>query len=157
MIEEGQIEQALSIVRGVHERYDGAKHNPWNEIECGDHYARALASWACLTAVSGYQYDGPAGRLSFDPKMTPEDFKCAFTTAEGWGTYEQGKNGSKVRVKWGRVPLKILGVPGRDGKVAVTLNGRGVDADGVASHNSWALRFNDLTLSAGDELVVSFA
>ena len=41
---DGLITEGLSMVKAVHERYRPEKHNPWNEIECGDHYARALAS-----------------------------------------------------------------------------------------------------------------
>ena len=50
---EGMITEALAICRGVNERYHPSKHNPWNEIECGDHYARALASWGVLIGLSG--------------------------------------------------------------------------------------------------------
>ena len=42
------VAEGLTLVRAVHDRYAATKRNPWNEIECGDHYARALASWACL-------------------------------------------------------------------------------------------------------------
>ena len=31
------------------------KHNPFNEIECGDHYARALASWGVLLGLAGFR------------------------------------------------------------------------------------------------------
>ena len=48
MIYDGMTEEGLSIVKGLDERYSPAKHNPWNEIECGDHYARAMASWTVL-------------------------------------------------------------------------------------------------------------
>jgi hypothetical protein len=61
-----------------------------------------------------------------------------------------------VRVKWGTVPLRTLGVPGGKGTMAVAVNGKAVDAGGEASHNQWLVRFKDLTLKAGDELVVSF-
>ena len=112
MLYEGMVDEALTIVRGVHDRYNGAKHNPWNEIECGDHYARAMASWGCLIAASGYLYDGPAGTLGFAPRMTPEDFKCFFSAAEGWGSLVQkrGKNTqtNRVDVKWGRLRLRTL-------------------------------------------------
>jgi len=112
MLYEGMVVEALTIVRGVHDRYNGAKHNPWNEIECGDHYARAMASWGCLLAVSGYLYDGPAGKLGFAPRMTPEDFRCFFSAAEGWGSLEQEVRGntqsSAIAVKYGTLSLRTL-------------------------------------------------
>ena len=89
MLQEGLTQEGLTLVRGIHDRYDGVKRNPWNEIECGDHYARAMAAWGCLLGVSGYVYDGPAGTIGFAPRMTPDDFKCFFTAAEGWGSLVQ--------------------------------------------------------------------
>lgn len=158
MIHEGMLEEAFAIVRGVHERYDGTKHNPWNEIECGDHYARALASWACLTAVSGFQYDGPAGKLAFAPKLTPEDFKCAFTTAEGWGTFAQQGGRCAVRLKWGELMLNEFRVSPQVESAhgaSMTLNGKAVDVRANDTHGGLVLTFDRLHLKAGDELVVS--
>ena len=106
---EGMVTEALAICRGIHERYHPSKHNPWNEIECGDHYARALASWGVLVGLSGFEYQGPAGRIGFAPRITPEDFRCAFTAAEGWGTLSQRREGNQqtneIAVQWGRLPL----------------------------------------------------
>jgi uncharacterized protein (DUF608 family) len=117
LLAEGMLREGLSIIRGVHDRYDGRHHNPWNEVECGDHYARALASWGCLLALAGYVYDGPAGRLGFAPRWRPEDFRAFFTAAEGWGSLRQrraeGRQESAVTVKHGRVVLRelVLGLP----------------------------------------------
>ena len=52
------------IVRGVRDRHDGVRRNPWDEFECGHHYARAMSSWSLLTAISGYHYDAAAGRYA---------------------------------------------------------------------------------------------
>ena len=41
---EGLEEEARAVLRGIRQRYDGVRRNPWNEFECGSHYARALAS-----------------------------------------------------------------------------------------------------------------
>ncbi|MDO5979084.1 GH116 family glycosyl hydrolase [Flavivirga spongiicola] len=89
MIYDDMIEEGLSIVKGVHERYRPEKHNPWNEIECGDHYARALASWGILIALEDYFYDGPKGILGFAPKIQKSNFESYFTTAKGWGNISQ--------------------------------------------------------------------
>lgn len=109
---EGMVTEALAICRGVHERYHPAKHNPFNEIECGDHYARGTASWSVLTGLSGFQYHGPHGRLGFAPRISADDFRAPFSAAEGWGTLAQTRSASgqtnRIEVKWGRVPLKSL-------------------------------------------------
>ena len=94
MIYEGMIEEALAIVKGARDRYDGIPRppigrNPWNEIECGGHYARAMSSWSLLLAASGFRCDGPAGTLEFAPNLTPERFKSFFSGPEGWGWLEQ--------------------------------------------------------------------
>lgn len=112
LLYEGMVEEGLAIVRGVHERYDGTKHNPWNEIECGDHYIRALASWGCLTGIAGFEYDGPAGKIGFAPRHTPEDFQAFFTAAEGWGHLHQRREDrqqtNRIAVQWGAVEARTL-------------------------------------------------
>ena len=106
MIWEGMITEALAICRGVHERYHPAKHNPWNEIECGDHYARAMASHGVFLGLCGFEYHGPKAHLGFAPRLAPKDFRAAFTSAEGWGTLVQKRDGkrqtNRVEVKMGQ-------------------------------------------------------
>jgi len=109
---EGMVTEALAICRGVHERYHPAKHNPFNEVECGDHYARAMASFGVLLGLCGYRYHGPKAELGFAPRITPDDFRAAFTAAEGWGTISQqrqaGAQANRIQVKWGKLRLKSL-------------------------------------------------
>ncbi|MEW6251651.1 MAG: GH116 family glycosyl hydrolase, partial [Planctomycetota bacterium] len=103
--DEQLVDAALTIVHGVDQRYVGAKHNPWNEVECGDHYARALASWAVLHALAGYTWDGPAGRLTLVPRLQRDDFACFFAAGTGWGTLSQrrtpGTQVNAVELAWG--------------------------------------------------------
>jgi hypothetical protein len=109
---DGMVTEALAICRGVHERYHPSKHNPWNEIECGDHYSRAMAAHGVFLGLCGFEYHGPKAHLGFAPRISPEDFRAAFTAAEGWGTLVQKRQGnaqtSRVEVKWGKLPLKTL-------------------------------------------------
>lgn len=109
---EGMVDEALAICRGVHDRYHPSKHNPFNEVECGDHYARAMASWGVYTALCGFEYHGPKGHIGFAPRMRPENFKAAFTTAQGWGLFTQTRREDtqheRIELRWGQVHLKTL-------------------------------------------------
>ena len=112
MVWEGMVDEALAICRGIHERYHPTKHNPWNEVECGDHYSRAMASHGVFLALCGFEYHGPKGHLGFAPRITPDDFRAAFTAAEGWGTLVQkrqaGKQTNRLEVRWGQLVVKTL-------------------------------------------------
>ncbi|MBL8762672.1 MAG: hypothetical protein JNM07_00195 [Phycisphaerae bacterium] len=108
---EGMLDEGLAIVKAVDERYDGAMHNPWNEVECGDHYARAMASYGVLQALSGFVHDGPAGILGLAPRMTPDDFASFFAASEGWGVLKQRRvdgvrQESEIRLDWGRLRVR---------------------------------------------------
>lgn len=94
MIYEGMIDEGFAIIKGARDRYDGIprapiSRNPWNEIECGGHYARAMSSWSILLAMSGWQYDGLAHSLRLAPRYTPDNFKSFFTGPESWGNLSQ--------------------------------------------------------------------
>jgi len=131
MIHEGLVTEGLAVTRAVHDRYHPRLRNPYNEVECSDHYARAMASYGVYLAVCGYEYHGPKGRLGFAPKIRPEDFRCAFTAAEGWGTYWQRyeEDGMRcgIELKFGRLTLRRLTVEAPS-EAAITRVTRG-DAD----------------------------
>lgn len=92
LICEGRFEEALIVVEAVRNRHNGVNRNPWNEIECGNHYVRSMASYGLLLAASGYQFDLTRGEISFAPKVAKEDFTCFFSTARCWGLYHQKKD-----------------------------------------------------------------
>jgi non-lysosomal glucosylceramidase len=93
MMAEGMVEEALVLTRMIHDRYHARKRNPFNEIECSDHYARAMASYGTFISACGFQYHGPKGQLGFSPAFQTENFRAPFITAEGWGTYQQQQKG----------------------------------------------------------------
>ncbi len=112
LIYEGFIDEGLAIVKGVRDRYDGTRRNPWNEFECGNHYARAMASYALLLALSGFFYSAPRGLLRFAPCVYPEGFACFFSVDSGWGMLRQvlseGYRRAEVQVHRGSLKVKEL-------------------------------------------------
>jgi non-lysosomal glucosylceramidase len=166
MLSRGMIREGLSILRGVDDRYDGKRHNPWNEVECGDHYARALACWGCLIALSGFVYDGPAGRLGFAPRWQAENFRAFFTGAEGWGTLEQVRDGrsqtNRIVVKHGEVRLleffTELSAGTQSPRVRVELEGQSPSAKLRHARRRTELVFaQPIVVRAGQTLSVTFS
>jgi len=100
LIYEGFVEEGLTIVKAVRERHDGYRRNPWNEVECGHHYARSMASWAVLTALSGFRYDMVKGTMSFSPAVSKEDFRTFWSTGKAWGIYSQHIDPATGEKKW---------------------------------------------------------
>lgn len=162
MIWEGLLQEGLAVTRAVHDRYHPSRRNPWNEVECGDHYARSMASYGVYLAVCGFEYHGPKGHLGFAPRLTPEDFKCAFTGAEGWGTFAQKQDTASLRVgltvKWGRLRLRTLSLELPAGRVLagaeVMLGQRGVSVHATGSAGRALLSFGEF-LEIGPEVTLS--
>ena len=113
LIFEGLVDEGLTIVGAVRDRYDGTRRNPWNEVECGNHYARSLASWAVLVALSGVQYDAAQRSLDFSP-ATDGDLTCFFSTGSGWGHVTIDDDGATLTLEWGSLELDRLSVRGRE-------------------------------------------
>ncbi len=151
MIYEGLVEEGLEIVRNVRLRHDGAKRNPWNEFECGHHYARAMASWSLILALSGYYYDAANGFLRFDPVVQSDAFRCFFTAGTAWGTVEIGQADRcpdrRLSIVWGEMYLGRLSVPLSADHAEVKVNGRAVQAevtpDGIGFQPVLHLRAGD--------------
>jgi hypothetical protein len=95
LIYEGLVEEGLAVVKGVRDRHDGERRNPWNEFECGNHYARSMASYSVLLALSGFHYSAPARRISFAPRVHGNNFACFFSVDSGWGMYRQHTVGDR--------------------------------------------------------------
>jgi uncharacterized protein (DUF608 family) len=128
---EGLADEALTVVKAIDDRYDGEIHNPWNEVECGDHYARALASWGVYHALMGLTYDGPNGRIGMAPRLSPDDFAGFFLAAEGWGLLRQVRDDrsqtNTIEVRFGsvRVGEFVATLPEGAGAPRVSVTARG--------------------------------
>ncbi|MCC6803944.1 MAG: hypothetical protein IT319_13760 [Anaerolineae bacterium] len=110
LIYEGFTEAGLRIVEATRDRHDGTRRNPWNEVECGNHYARSMSSWSVLLALTGMHADMGRGELRFAPaagmlsKDTP--FKAFWSTGRAWGTVTQ--TWDEAAGEW-RSSVEVLG------------------------------------------------
>ncbi|MCX8052356.1 MAG: non-lysosomal glucosylceramidase [Armatimonadetes bacterium] len=112
LIYEGFLDEGLAIVKGIRDRHDGVSRNPWNEFECGHHYARAMASWSVILALTGFHYSAPDRLIAFGPKVNAADFRSFYSTGSCWGIYSQrlveGCFSAKISVSWGEVELQKI-------------------------------------------------
>lgn len=168
MIREGEpgddlVIKGLAIERAIHDRYAPSKRNPYNEVECGDHYGRAMAGYGVFLAACGFTYDGPAGHIGFAPKIHPENFRAAFTAAEGWGSYSQRITDSgmtaELAVRWGKVTLKSFSLacssPVTTSIIRADLSGSEIPARMTGDHGSVMITFaQPVTISADQTLTL---
>jgi len=93
LIYEGWVEEGLQVVQAVRDRQDGQRRNPWDEVECGHHYARSMSSWTLLLALSGYHCDVDRREIRFEPILKaspdPNRFKTFWSNGLAWGIYSQ--------------------------------------------------------------------
>lgn len=106
MIQEGLVQEGLEIVKAVRDRYDGEKRNPWNEMECGSNYARSMASYSLLLALSGFEFDMTRGEIGFNPQQNHQHHRYFWCLHTGWGTVEMGANCIKLSILYGEIELK---------------------------------------------------
>ena len=104
MIYESMEKEALTCIRAIRDRHDGAKRNPFSEAECGHHYARSMASWAAVIALSDFQYSGVDRRMHFTDRPG-----CYFwSNGYAWGTCTVTDDTATIEVLKGSLQLDKL-------------------------------------------------
>lgn len=108
----GEVEKGLEVVRECRNRYDGSLRNPFDEIECGHWYARAMSSYSMLQALTGVRYDAVDQILYIDSKIG--DFTTFLPTTTGFGNVglEDGKPFLKVTM--GNIDVRKVLVSGKE-------------------------------------------
>ena len=113
MLAEGFESEALDMIRGVRDRYDGKKRNPYNEMECGSNYARSMAAFALVPILSGYTFDMPNGYIGFAPKTRDEkgSFSTVFGAADAFGSMTTTPKKTEISMLEGSLTLRAFGLP----------------------------------------------
>ena len=107
LISEGLVDEGLKVIADIRSRYDGERRNPFDEAECGHHYARAMASWGAVVALTGFDYDGRSGVMRFAPRYPSNTH--FWSTGDAFGTLTD----TVLLVREGTLHLTELHLPGR--------------------------------------------
>ncbi len=106
MLYEGMREEGLETITNIRTRFDGKKRNPFDEAECGHHYARAMASWAAVLVESGFMYSGVNKFIKF----TDNPGNYFWSNGRAWGMCKVDKTDKGYRIEfsvlYGKIELK---------------------------------------------------
>lgn len=116
MLYEGLESEGLECIRMIRARYDGRRRNPFDEAECGHHYARAMASWAAILALTGFHYSAVTKLL----RVAERPGRYPWSTGHASGSMQVSQARLTIDVHEGRLPLEWV----RLGERAVRPSGR---------------------------------
>jgi len=120
MIQGGLVKNAMKALVALRSRYDGEKRNPWNEFECGNNYARSMASYSLLNAFSGFQFDMTRGFVGFKPVVAgTRKFRCFWSLDSGWGEIRLDRSKAELVVLHGKLTVSELSLPITPGTIKI--------------------------------------
>jgi non-lysosomal glucosylceramidase len=160
MLEHGMVKEGVECIENIRRRYDGERRNPWDEAECGRHYARAMAAWSGVVALGGFVYGGSERVVRVFPKVTPERFNSFWSTATGWGSFTQSIAGGRTRLtvatRFGTLPLRSVELAGGGAASSVTLASKAVAHEAKRDGARVVVSFREeVTVQEGEELAIT--
>jgi hypothetical protein len=152
LIDHGRYADGVKIVEAIHRRYQRAGQ-PWNQVECGGHYSRAMSSWATMLAITGFKPDLPKRTMVIAPG-TSGDFRAPWVMASGIGTISRTGQRMSIHCAYGRLDFKTLEIPST-ARLAC-LGSHTLDCRVTASKDGVTLVFmNPVSIAADQTLTIS--
>jgi non-lysosomal glucosylceramidase len=160
MMNWGMVREGVECVENIRARFDGEKRNPWDEPECGHHYARAMSSWSTVVAMSGFLYDGAAAAVVAAPKNLVDNFHCFWASGTGWGTFSMRKqNGGTyfaLKVLAGSLACRSCEISAMGTRAAVETGARMVKSQMMQREDRAVVTFDEtLRVAANDEIRIT--
>ncbi len=115
MLYEGQTAEGLKCIRNIRDRYDGRKRSPFDEAECGHHYARAMASWAAVLALTEFHYSGVEKSMTFTQKAGTYFWSNGYAWGACTITPDTQSTDVRLSVVKGQLSLRHFALAGADG------------------------------------------
>jgi non-lysosomal glucosylceramidase len=155
MMSYGMVREGVETVENTRRRYDGERRNPWDETECGPHYARAMSAWSTVTALSGFRYQGPRKVLVVAPAMKGV-VQSFWSTGMGWGSFTLAPSKLSVAVTFGKLPIEVVELAGTAGTSSVRVGSRAIRHTVERGGPRLAVRFAEpVVLAEGEHLTIS--
>ncbi len=127
LILEGAVDDGVQAIADVRFRHDGQRRNPFDEAECGHHYARAMASWGAIAALTGLRWSAQTGDLELHRCTTATT--GIWAVGDAWGTWRQQPERTAIRVTvttlGGQLPLRSVTLSGSQMPVTIPALGVG--------------------------------
>jgi len=161
MLFQGMISEGVEVIANVRKRYDGERRNPWDQAECGHHYARGMASWAAIQALSGFHYDGVEKTVAARPRIHRDNFRSFWSTPTAWGVLSQRRENQNAHFSLGIAEgsLTVLSVElewEKKSSSSARLGGKSLEHKLRPTANGVRIALlSAVTIKAGEELVVS--
>jgi uncharacterized protein (DUF608 family) len=153
MLYHGMAREGVECISSIRSRYDGEKRNPWDEAECGHHYARAMSAWSGVVALSGFQYDGRSASVEALPRISVPNFRCFWSTGTGWGVFSLTNSGLRIQVLKGQLACRAVSFRGAGGRSSATLGNQSIAHRVSVSNGIARLEFDHpLTIAEHGEL-----
>jgi hypothetical protein len=159
LIQAGLVKEGLRVYEAVRRRHDGERRNPWDEPECGHHYARAMSAWSGLVALGGFHYFGAEKRVAAVPRVRAGSFTSFWSTATGWGRFSQtsreGRSRLEFSVLYGKLPCASVETGFTGAKTSAALGDKALphEAKRAAGRTMFILK-DPVELAEGDRLTV---
>ena len=156
MFDFGLVAEGRAVVENIDERYLRAGRF-WNHVECGDHYYRAMSSWAVLLGTTGFKIDAPRGAVTFAPAVGGTAFRAPWVSSTGWGAFGRTPGVFELLCSAGTLRFKELRLRMEDAEhLGVRLNGRALPCKVAGKDGLAVVRFRSpVTVTEGDLLVVA--
>ncbi len=154
-IHAGMVKEGIETIENVRMRFDGERRNPWDEPECGHHYARAMSAWSNVVAFSGFDYHAARRSLSVMPKAAGR-FASFWSTGTGWGIFSIAGSHLEIAVREGALPLQSIRLTGGQGVTSVLANRQPLAHKADRQGQSVTVNLEQpFTIAAGSSLVVA--
>jgi non-lysosomal glucosylceramidase len=152
------VDEGTEYIANTRARYDGEKRNPWDEAECGHHYARAMSSWSSVVALSGFDYDGAQEAVTAVPRVSHREFRSFWASGTGWGefTYAPGTTGGTfftLRVLAGKLRCRSVRITAVGSRTRMRVGEKEYSHSAAASDKVTLFTAEEtIVIGEGDEL-----